>query len=323
MAARVGRWGMTLPIPGVALSDHRGLVERLGDWGYTDLWTAEVAGADAFTPLAAAATWSPDLRLGTAIASVFARGPALLAMQAAAMADLAPGRFVLGVGSSSPLLVEGWQSGSWNRPYARVRDTLQFLHQALSGERVDSKFETFTIRGFRLERPPEILPSIMVAALLPRMLALAGAESSGALLGLVTPDDVPAMCERVRSAGSSAEIGVRIGVYPTREEAAARQECRAILAAYLNVPTYAALHESLGRGERVARIREAWEAGDRREAVNRVPPEWADAFFAIGPPEACRERIHEFVEKGVTLPILSIMTHESDPARVLAALGPA
>ena len=52
---------MTLPVPGVALADHRPLVEGLGDWGYTDLWTAEVAGTDAFTPLAAAATWATDL----------------------------------------------------------------------------------------------------------------------------------------------------------------------------------------------------------------------------------------------------------------------
>ena len=264
---------MTLPVRGVALAEHGPLVERLGDWGYTDLWTAEVAGADAFTPLAAAATWSSQLRLGTAIASVFARGPALLAMQAAAMADLAPGRFVLGLGSSSPLLVEDWHAGQWDRPYARVRDTLHFLRRALSGERVDADFETFQVRGFRLERPPSIPPPTMVAALLPRMLALAGAESSGALLGLVMPEDVPAMRERVRSAGASAEIGIRVGVYPTRDETAAREECRSVLAAYLNVPTYAALHESLGRGEQLARIREAWEAGNRREAVERVQPE--------------------------------------------------
>ena len=167
---------MTLPLPGVALADHSPWVERLSDWGYTDLWTAEVAGADAFTPLAAAATWSRDLRLGTAIASVFARGPALLAMQAAAMADLAPGRFVLGVGSSSAQVVEGWQGGQWDRPYARVRDTLDFLRRALAGERVDAEFETFKVRGFRLERPPSTPPEIMVAALLPRMLALAGSR---------------------------------------------------------------------------------------------------------------------------------------------------
>ena len=154
------------------------------------------------------------------------------------------------------------------------------------------------------------------------MLALAGAESSGALLGLVMPEDVPAMRERVRSAGPSAEIGIRVGVYPTRDETAAREHCRAVLAAYLNVPTYAALHESLGRGEQLAPIREAWSAGNRREAVERVPPEWADAFFAIGPPEACRERIQEFVERGVTMPILSIMTREADPAGVLGSLGP-
>ena len=316
------RWGMTLPLPGVSLAEHRPWVERLRDWGYTDLWTAEVAGADAFTPLVAAAAWSRDLRLGTAIASVFARGPALLAMQAAALADLAPGRFVLGVGSSSPQVVEGWQHGQWDRPYTRVRDTLRFLRLAFSGEPIDAQFETFAVRGFRLERPPAAPPDLMVAALLPRTLALAGRESSGALLGLVAPEDVPVLRGRVRSAGPSAEIGIRVGVFPTRDEAAARDRCRAILAAYLNVPTYAALHESLGRGESLRPIREAWVAGDRREAARRVPADWVDAFFAVGPPEACRERIQQFVASGVTLPILSIMTPQEDLAAVLAALGP-
>lgn len=312
---------MTLPLPGVPLAAHRSLVERLEDWGYTDLWSAEVAGADAFTPLAAAASWAPHLRLGTAIASVFARGPALLAMQAAALADLAPGRFVLGLGSSSPLLVEGWHGARWERPYARLRDSVNFLRRAFSGERIDTDFETFSVRDFRLERPPSVPPMMMLAALLPRMLRLAGAESSGALLGLVMPEDVPGMARTVHETDPTAEIGLRVGVYPTLDPEAARAHCRSILAAYLNVPTYAALHESLGRGDRIAPIREAWQAGDRRTAVERVPAEWADAFFAIGSPGACRDRVAAFVESGVTTPILSLMTPEANLEDVLAALG--
>ena len=74
----MAHWGMTFPFPGVTLSDHRDWLRQLVDLGYSDLWTAEVAGADAFTPLAAAAGWVPEMRLGTGIASIFSRGPALL-----------------------------------------------------------------------------------------------------------------------------------------------------------------------------------------------------------------------------------------------------
>jgi alkanesulfonate monooxygenase SsuD/methylene tetrahydromethanopterin reductase-like flavin-dependent oxidoreductase (luciferase family) len=82
---------MTIPVTGVPLPDHAALLPALAAAGYTDVWSAEVAGTDAFTPLALASTWAPTLRLGTAIVPVFTRGPALIAMSAASLASAAPG----------------------------------------------------------------------------------------------------------------------------------------------------------------------------------------------------------------------------------------
>ena len=118
------RWGLTLPLRSMPLHEQRGIVAGLPDLGYTDAWSAEVNGADAFTPLALAAQWADGLRLGTAIAGIFTRGPALLAMSAATVASLAPGRFVLGIGTSSPVIVENWNGIELARPYQRARDTL-------------------------------------------------------------------------------------------------------------------------------------------------------------------------------------------------------
>src|ERR1700753_2824284 len=112
------RWGITLPLTGVPLAAHRDVVRSLPDLGYTDVWSAETAGTDAFTPLALAAEWAPTLRLGTAIAPVYTRGPGLLAMQAATIAELAPGRFALGIGSSSPVIVQGWNAREFTEPFA-------------------------------------------------------------------------------------------------------------------------------------------------------------------------------------------------------------
>ncbi len=101
-------YGMTIPFDGVPLAEHRQWLQELVDLGYTDAWTAEADGADGFTPLALAAAWAPELRLGTAIIPAFTRGPGLLAQSAAALAEAAPGRFALGVGTSSDVIVERW-----------------------------------------------------------------------------------------------------------------------------------------------------------------------------------------------------------------------
>src|ERR1041384_6498240 len=147
----MGRWGITLPLTGVPLAGHRDLVKELPDLGYTDAWSAETAGTDAFTPLALAAEWAPGMRLGTAIAPVFTRGPGLLAMSAAALAEAAPGRFQLGIGASSPVVVGDWNAIDHRKPWARSRDTLRFLRAALAGEPLE-------VRLFRLERPPATPP---------------------------------------------------------------------------------------------------------------------------------------------------------------------
>lgn len=320
------RWGITVPVDGLSLDRHRALWAELEELGYSDFWTLETGAFDAFTPLALAAGATTSVRLGTAIASVFSRGPGLLAMNAAALAQAAPGRFVLGIGSSSPALVEGWNAVRFERPVERLRDTLRFLRQALAGERVDHAFETFAVRGFRLDRPPEVPPPIYVAALRERMLRLAGREGDGVLLGLLSSDDVRRVVSVARQERTSSEawdVVLRLGVYPSEDAAAARMACRRILATYLNAPPYARFHTWLGRGRDLEPLQAAWKARDRQAAMAAVPDEWVDAFFIHGSPEACREQVRGFVEAGVTTPVLQIMWTGEDPMRWARALAPA
>src|SRR6266480_3946874 len=122
---RARRWGITLPLQQVPLDAQRDVVARLTDFGYSDAWSSEVNATDAVTPLVLASQWAPDLRLGTAIVPVYTRGPALLAMSAATLASLAPGRFVLGIGTSSQPVVEQWNGIRLEKPYQRARDTLR------------------------------------------------------------------------------------------------------------------------------------------------------------------------------------------------------
>jgi alkanesulfonate monooxygenase SsuD/methylene tetrahydromethanopterin reductase-like flavin-dependent oxidoreductase (luciferase family) len=102
------RYGMTIPFDGAPLGAQRDRIVELADLGYTDVWSSEANGADAFTPLALTSVWAPSLRLGTAIVPAFTRGPACLAQSVGSLAQAAPGRVALGIGTSSDVIVEGW-----------------------------------------------------------------------------------------------------------------------------------------------------------------------------------------------------------------------
>jgi probable F420-dependent oxidoreductase len=306
MAATQGqqRWGITLPLPQLPIAGQREIVAALADHGYTDAWSSEVNGADAFTPLALASQWAPQLRLGTAIAPVYTRGPALLAMSAATMAGLAPGRFVLGVGTSSPAVVEQWNGFRLDRPYQRARDTLRFLRAALAGERVSEQYETFAVAGFRLAAPPSPAPPVALAALRPNMIKLAAAQSDGVITNWLAPADV----RQVRSvAGPATELIARVFVCPTPDAQVARGIGRRLIAAYLTVAVYAAFHAWLGRGDLMAPMQAAWATGDRKRALDEIPDEVVDDLLVHGPPEACRARIAQYHEHGLDTPVIMIV----------------
>ncbi|MBB5775864.1 LLM class F420-dependent oxidoreductase [Nonomuraea jabiensis] len=295
-------WGMTIPFYDRPLSKSRELIAELPELGYTDAWSAEVSGADGFVPLAMAAQWAPGIRLGSAIVPVSTRGPGLLAMSAATLADLAPERFVLGIGASSPAIVERWNAGRFDKPYARTRDTLRFLKKALAGEKVSETYETFEIKGFKLERAPELPPKIVLAALRPRMLHLAAAEADGAITNWLSPDDV----RKVRAEiGEGTELIARLFVCVSEDADRVREMARWMLATYLTVPVYAAFHDWLGRGEVLRPMHEAWQAGDRPAALKAIPDEVVDALIVHGDPATCRARIQEYVDNGLDTPVLA------------------
>jgi probable F420-dependent oxidoreductase len=317
------RLGMTIPFDGVPLHAQRGLIEELADRGYTDVWSAEVSGADAFTPLALAATWAPSLRLGTAIVPAFTRGPATIAQSAAAMAQAAPGRFVLGIGTSSNVIVEDWNGIRFERPYQLTRDVVRFVRAALTGAKVTEDYESFSIRSFTLGlRLDEPVP-ILVAALRPGMLRLAGREADGAIINWLSADDVRRVVPIVTGAGdgSRKEIVARIFVAPIADPETARGIARRAVAAYLNVPVYAAFHEWLGRGDRLAGMWERWRAGDRRAALDAVPDDVVDELVVWGTPEACRRHIERYRANGVDTPMIALLPG-CDPAQALRDLAP-
>lgn len=317
------RYGMSIPFD-LPLHAHRDVYREMADCGYTDFWSSEASGSDGFTPLVLAAAWVPDVRLGVAIIPAYTRGPGLLAMSVAALAEAAQGRFVMGLGTSSNVIVEQWNATAFDRPYQRVRDTLRFLRKALANEKVSESFETFTVSGFKLARPVAEPPKILLAALRQGMLRLAGREADGAILNWLSPEDVRTAAPHVHQGGAGREIVARIFVCPTADRAKALVIGKRAIAAYLNVPVYAAFHDWLGRGERLRPMWEAWKQGDRKAALDRIPDDLVDELIVHGPPAACRERIARYVENGVHTPALALMDvgDGGDLRRTLRALSP-
>jgi len=308
-----GRWGLTLPLTGVPLAGTGEYVKRAEAAGYTDLWTGETAGPDGFTPLALSAAWTERARLGTGIVGVFQRGPALLAQEAAALADASGGRFVLGIGSSSDRIVEGWNGIPFERPLSRVRETIDFLDAALAGER--------TASGFKLESPPAERVPVVLAALRGKMLELAVQRADGAFTNFLPMGGLDKVTAQLEGAPQGFELLCRFFCLPGEREAV-EPLARFMFSSYITVPVYTAFYRWLGYGEEIDPMVAAWESGDRQAAAAAAPWELIEEMFIFGSPQEMKERIGAFVEGGVTLPILTPITTPDKLDELIQALAP-
>ncbi|MGH7333100.1 MAG: LLM class F420-dependent oxidoreductase [Candidatus Rokuibacteriota bacterium] len=315
------RWSLSVPLDSFTLAEHAEIAREAERLGYTDAWSFEVDGVDCFAPLAVVGHAS-GLRVGTAIANVFTRGPATLAITAAGMAEIAPGRFCLGVGAGSQPIVEAWNGGRFDRPATRVREMVQFLRSALSGDRVVFQGKTFSVDGFRLTRPPARPIPIHVAALRRGMLGVAGEVGDGVVLNWLSPDDVPNVVAVVREAAARAgrdpgaiEITARLMVNLDSPGPTADAGLRRHITAYLNVPVYRAFQEWLGRGPLLAPMWDAWANGDRRGAVEAVPDAVVRELIVRGSIEEIRAGVHRYLAAGIDTAFLQFSSSEANLER--------
>ena len=309
--------GVTLPFDDVPLHRHRPLLRSLVAGGFDEIWTGEVAGLDGFGPLVLFRGWEDDITVSCAAASVFTRGPGVLAMTAATLAEAAPGRCRFGIGAGSPVLAETWNGVAFDRPYQRVVDTLHFLRQTLAGEKAEDR-ATVHGAGFRLSRPVEVPPRLLLAVAGPRMQDFAAAEADTMALNFLSADDVARIRRRcegvVRTAGAAGDR--RAGVPGAGEGAAAEAAARRFLAGYLTVPTYAAFQSWLGRDELLAPMNAAWESGDRRGAMAAIPEAVLHDLVVFGSPAECGASVGRYFDGGADVVTLALLpeVEASDPA---------
>ena len=297
------RWALSLELPGLGLPEHEPVVRAAEDAGYTDAWSGETGGHDGFTSLVLAAAWTERMRLGTGVVNVFTRGPATLAQHAAALQEASGGRFCLGIGSSSNVIVERWNGIPFERPRTRVREAVAFLRDALAGERAG-------VGGFKLEQPPPSPVPIVVAALRERMLQTAGELGDGAFVNFLPLASVEKVLAEIRAgeaAGSrdagAAEVLCRFFCIQGDPEQALAI-ARYMFAAYATVPVYERFFRWLGHGEAIDPMVDAWRARDRARAVELAPRELIEDIFILGDAEAQKRRLMAYVERGITTPVL-------------------
>jgi probable F420-dependent oxidoreductase len=310
----VNRWGLTVPLTGIGLAENAELLRRAEAAGYTDFWSGETNGPDGFTPLALASAWTERVRLGTGVVGVMQRGRALLAQEAAALADASGGRFALGIGASSDRIVEGWNDMPFEKPLRKMSERIDFLRAALAGERADG--------GFKLERAPAERVPIVVAALRGKMLRLAVEKGDGAFTNFLPLERLPKVVKQLEGAPKGFELLCRFFCIPGDREQV-EPLARFMFSSYITVPVYEAFYRWLGYGERIDEMVAAWRAKDRQKAAGAAPWDLIEEMFILGSPEEMRERLGAFVEGGITLPVITPITTPDKLGELIDALAPA
>lgn len=325
------RLGITIPLDGFHNRNFLELVRHAEKLGFTDAWTSETNQNDAFSPIAVAAGATEQLRLGTAIVPVFTRPAAQIAMTSAWLQLVSEGRFVLGLGVSTPTVVEQWMGIPYERPLTRIRETVSAIRSAFADPKVTFEGKTIRSRGFRLDLPLRNPPPIYIGAQGARMLRASGEIGDGTIVNFVTPEALPGMLAHVREGARSAgkpddaiDVVCRIVVAVDHEIDMVREQLRRELTAYLTVPQYNQFFREIGYEDIATTALEAWQGGDRKRALQTIPEEMIESIYVFGTPEQWMKRLGDYAKAGITTTALKLNSYAKTPeekrARVMRAM---
>ena len=323
--------------PGTNPADLFPLVQEAERLGFDSVWVAEAWGTDAVSVLGWLAARTERIKLGSAIMQIPGRSPANAAMTAATLDLLSGGRFLLGLGTSGPQVVEGWHGQPWGKPLGKTREYVEIVRAALRREVVEHEGEHYTIpwdgpgatglgKPLKLMlRPLRAEIPIYLAALGPKNVALAAEIADGWLPIFVAPerfDDT--FGPSLAAAPPDFEIAATASVFVGDDVPALCDALRPYVA--LDVGGmgakgrnfYNSLVRRYGWEEEAERIQELYLAGKQREAIAAVPDELVDAVSLIGPKERIAERLEAWRATPVTTLVLG--TTQPEALQTLAEL---
>ncbi len=281
--------------------------------GYDSVWIPDGDGKmHALTLAGAVAATTRRVTIGTGIVPVYTHTPAVLASSATALAHLAPGRFLLGLGSSSQAMMEAWNGIPFRKPLTRVKETVQVLRRMLAGERVEFSGETLSTRGFRLNPPPPTPVPIYLAALRPNMLELAGELGDGVILNLVPLRALPRMLEHVaagakRSGRTLADLDIvcRFNAVVADDRKAALEDVRSYIARYFTAPVYSKYFAWCGYEAEAKAFADGFARGDRAATTAAITDALVAEVGLAGDEAACQAQVRAFIAAGVTTPVIN------------------
>jgi probable F420-dependent oxidoreductase len=295
--------------------------------GYDSFWTAETTGLEAFATLTAAGAAAPELDLGTGVIAIQLRTPMVAAMAAATLQALHPERdILLGIGISSPVVTSQWHGAPYgDRPLAQIREYVTLVRQCLAGDSVSFDGDFYHCKRFRLGvKLGERKPKLVVGALNPGMLRLAGEVADGVLLNYLPASHVPWSVERVREGEAKRDDGGRCTVYGYVHVGVCEREdgieyARRDLFSYAVVDAYARNFERAGFGDAVAEVRERHAAKDREGALAAVSDEMVDAIDVMGDAAHVHATVEDYRRQGVEVPIVMPLPWGPDRMAVVEA----
>lgn len=314
---------ISLPLPGLPLAETPAFVARQAtELGYQAVWASEVAGPD-FASLLGAIAAQADVDLGVAVVPAQTRAPWLLAATAVSLSHLSGGRFSLGVGTSSEVIVSGFSGLPFDRPLARLREAVLLLRQLLSGERVTFTGEFFSVSGYRMFEPPPAPVPLLIGALNPRSLRQAGELGDGVCLNQFGVEHVGRILAEVRAGAEAAgrptadlPVVGRLFCWATDDVAAARAVVRRTFAPYAATTVYNRFFRWLGYDQEMDALDAARARGDRAAAAAALSDDLVATLYTVGDDDHVTARVRAFVDAGVTVPAIHPL---GDIQRSLAA----
>ncbi|HTY78223.1 MAG TPA: LLM class F420-dependent oxidoreductase [Candidatus Bathyarchaeia archaeon] len=301
---------MDIALTGLAvpLSEFPALARESEARGYRTAWVGEASGAEAIVLSTLIATHTSRIGIANGVIPVQTRTPIVYGQAAATLAHLAPGRFGLGLGLSSEIIVGQWHGLPFTPSIQQMREAVQIIRLTASGERVTFEGKFYRLKNFRLAIPaPSPAPRIYLAALGPRMCELAGEVADGVLLNWLPPSAVPVSVRHVEAGAKRAgrglsdiDVAVYVRTCVTDEAAPVREALARDITGYAIVSVYARFFADCGYADEVEAVNRAWKAGDRAGAVKGISERVLDGLGAVGSAEACREQINAFARTGAT-----------------------
>lgn len=315
------RIGITLP----AGPEVKNSIEQI-QWaeqnGFQDAWLSDGTAPDSLTLCGVLAGYTKTIRVGVAVTPVYTRTPAVIAATANCLGQVLPGRFILGLGSSSQTMMEGWHGQQMKLPLTRVKETVTLVRSMLSGEKSDFNLKTLSSKGYR-QVPMKEPPPIYLAALRPKMIDMATRHGDGVIFNLWPKSALPKMIEQVKASASDAgknladvEIVNRFMVCVTDDLETARNRFRVAFAPYYATPVYNNFLAWAGFEDVAATIAEGWRTKDRAKTMGALSDDLIDQIAILGSADHCRDRIREAAEGGIDVHVIAPQTANMDEFRV-------